>query len=187
MSTIQSDGLMTVRNCKSGPTLFSDQNSNLMIEWQGSGDPQGGDIQQVPRSLINNMAFAKSLRRGVFEVIEADEEIANLLSQQAATQRSIETQREQSVMSRMDEGAGVDMVGYPCLGPGDRAGASCGVMVPMSRDQLETRPPLCAKHAHLASSFVLSYSDSALDERGRPVPVWLPVTTGEALPNQIRG
>ncbi len=185
--SIQTDGLMTVRNCKPGPTLFSDQNSNMMIEWQGAGDPQGGDIQQVPRALINNMAFAKSLRKGVLEVIEADDEIANLLSTQAAQQRALDAKREQETLSRMDEGMGTDMVGYPCLGPGERAGVLCGVMVPMSRDQLEQRPPLCAKHAHLASNFVLSYQEGALDERGRPVPVWLPVTTGEALPNQSRG
>lgn len=185
--SVQTDGLITVRNCKSGPTLFSDQNTNLTIEWQGSGDPQGNDIQQVPRSLVNNMAFAKSLRRGVLEVIEADDETSELLQRQAVQQQAIEDKRHQDALSRIEEGAGADMLGYPCLGPGERAGSTCGVMVPMTRDSLETNPPLCPRHAHLATSFVLSYSEEKLDERGRPIPVWLPVTTGEALPNQTRG
>lgn len=182
--TTQPDGLITVRNVHKGPTLFSDQNLNLLVEWQGAGDPQGEDVQQVPKSLINNMAFARSLRRGVLEVVEADEDVANLLAKQVSQQERLDAQRAEQLAATLERSTNDQIQALPCMGPGERAGTSCGVMVPMTREQLEQGPPLCARHAHLASQFVLAYDEDSLDERGRPIPVWLPVTKGEALPNQ---
>jgi hypothetical protein len=183
--TTQPDGLITVRNLHKGPTLFSDQNTNLMVEWQGAGDPQGEDVQQVPKSLINNMAFARSLRRGVLEVVEADEDVANLLAKQASQQDRLEAQRAEQASASLDRSSDEQIQALPCMGPGERAGASCAVMVPINRDKLEQAPPLCARHANLAAQFVLAYDEDSLDDRGRPIPVWLPVTKGEALPNQV--
>jgi hypothetical protein len=84
-----------VRNTEEGPTVFSDPTNNIAIEWQGKGDPNGEDVQHVPDTLIDNTSFLKALQRGVFEVVEADDEMKERLARQVeAYQRRRATTQE---------------------------------------------------------------------------------------------
>lgn len=73
-----------IQNLETGPTVFSDPKDNIALEWQGHGDPNGGDVQYVPDSLVTeNVSFLKALNRGIFAVVEADEEVQAKLNAQA--------------------------------------------------------------------------------------------------------
>lgn len=63
---------VSVRNRQPGPTVFI--HKETQINWERHGDPDGGDIQQVPDDFFTNVAFLKNIRAGIFEKV--DEEVA---------------------------------------------------------------------------------------------------------------
>lgn len=71
-----------VRNTETGPSVFSDTAKNIAIEWQGAGDPDGEDVQNVPDEVIDNVNFLKALQRGIFVVEEASPETKERLAKQ---------------------------------------------------------------------------------------------------------
>lgn len=73
-----------VRNTEGGPSVFSDTSKNIAIEWQGAGDPNGEDVQNVPDEVVDNVNFLKALQRGIFVVEEASPEMQERLDKQVA-------------------------------------------------------------------------------------------------------
>lgn len=91
-----------VRNKEGGPAVFSDITNNIAIEWQGAGDKNGEDLQQVPDALLENVNFLKALNRGVFVVEEASPETRALLDQQVASYRQRRASSEEAGENAID-------------------------------------------------------------------------------------
>jgi hypothetical protein len=62
-----------VRNLEAGPTVFTDLATKETVDWAGSGDDMGGDIQMVPETFLGNANFIRALSLGTFEIMNADE------------------------------------------------------------------------------------------------------------------
>ena len=96
-----------VRNLERGPAVFSDPPSNIAMEWQGRGDPNGLDVQPVPDALIENVNFLKAIQAGVFEVVEATDPAVKekLEAQMQAHQRrrEIAAANTEAVLDRESE------------------------------------------------------------------------------------
>lgn len=75
---------VAIQNLESGPTVFSDLKENIAIEWQGQGDPAGGDVQYVPDSVLENVHFLKAINRGVFLRVDEDEAEERFAAQREA-------------------------------------------------------------------------------------------------------
>ena len=81
-----------VKNTKLGPTVFTDKLNDLVVEWQGRGNRDGEDVQQVPDSMLQNMNFMRAIRSGILSVVnvEGDEAEALLARQGVAYQERVE-------------------------------------------------------------------------------------------------
>lgn len=117
--------MVLVRNTKAGPTVFTDHAKNIAIEWSGTGDPAGNDLQYVPDEVVIESAdFNKHLRRGTFEVVKASPEAEAHLARQveadnerkAAAAAAVEAQIDRSVhrpiaTAAVDEQGGLTIYG----------------------------------------------------------------------------
>jgi hypothetical protein len=78
---------MFVRNNQPGPTVLDEEGFEF-LQWEGLGNPMGADVLPVPSTLVDNHNFQRARMLGIFEVIEAEEEIQALLDKtKAAWQR----------------------------------------------------------------------------------------------------
>jgi len=171
-----------VRNLAPGPAVFTDLANNIALEWQGAGDPNGDDIQQVPDGLADNVNFLRSVTRGIFVVEEATEEMqAKLTASGEAWRRRNEAQAKAAI-DTLEKGKDADFVTAPCVAPGPRGG-DCGVDVIVRHKHKGEKPPLCDRHAHLGSQLVLIELDKMVD--GVPVTKWIIPTIGEAAPSAV--
>lgn len=76
-----------VRNLEKGPSVFTDAETKQAIEWGAYGDPKGEDVQYVPEDLLTRPAFLKAIDKGIYEVVEASDDVKALLERQAAAWR----------------------------------------------------------------------------------------------------
>jgi hypothetical protein len=74
---------MFVRNNQPGPTVL-DEEGFQFFRWEGHGDPIGADVLPIPAELADNHNFQRARMLGIFEVIEADAEIQDLLDKSRA-------------------------------------------------------------------------------------------------------
>lgn len=70
---------MFVRNHQPGPTVM-DEDGFPFMRWEGFGDPLGADVLPIPGELAENHNFQRARMLGIFEVIEADAEVEELLA-----------------------------------------------------------------------------------------------------------
>lgn len=91
-----------VRNNEKGPSVFSDPTRDIAIEWQGSGDPNGEDVQHVPNELVENVSFLRALQRGIFTVVEADPDIQDRLDKQVKAYQQRRAASEQAGEASLD-------------------------------------------------------------------------------------
>jgi hypothetical protein len=147
--------LVLVRNTQKGPTVFSDPTANVAIEWQGAGDPNGEDVQQVPVAVTESVAFVKSLRRGIFAIESADQATLDALDAQTRAFQDRTTAAAQQALGVIDQQANNDLITVPCIGPADRGTGACGQPVPVREKQRLDKPPLCSRHEALSSQFIL--------------------------------
>lgn len=160
----------TVRNLQSGPTVFTDRTSDTAIEWQGKGDPSGGDIQQVPETVINNVNFMRALNNGILAIEEAEPAIQNALTKQAEAWQGRQDGHIQSSIDSIDQKAQNDLISVGCVGPTARGTGECGLPVPIKEKNLNDRPPLCPMHENLASQFVIEDTETVVE--GKVVRKW---------------
>jgi hypothetical protein len=95
---------VAVRNLKTGPSVFKDDETNVLIEWEGAGHPEGGDIQYVPDRLLDNVNFMSAVNKGVFAPVEDEAAAAAAMRNQADATRSASDAATAEVMSHMDRG-----------------------------------------------------------------------------------
>jgi hypothetical protein len=148
-----------VRNTEAGPTVFSIPENNIQIEWQGAGDPGGGDVQPIPDILAENVQFTKMLRRGLF-TIETDDAALDLQAEAHQQKRDAATA---SAAATLDPEVNNDLIQAECVGPAARGTGTCGKPVPVREKTQFEKPILCPQHAGLAPEFAL------LEEDGKPV------------------
>lgn len=145
-----------VRNKEAGPTVFSVPEDNIQVEWQGAGDPSGGDVQYVPDALVNNVQFSKAIRQGIF-VIET--EAAAEIEAQAQAHQDRKAASEAAATSTIEVTTNNDLVQAPCVGPAARGNGTCDAPVPVRDKDKANAPVLCSRHASLAPQFALTEVD----------------------------
>lgn len=168
---------VTVRNKQPGPTVFTDKASDTHIEWAGSGDPRGNDVQQVPNAILEHPAFAKTVRSGILEVehdLSADESDA-MLQRSADAARAAVAAQEADVLTHLDKtSTDEDYITTKCLISGEE--------IVMRAGDLFDRPPLADRYADRAGEFVAVPTGKTLSD-GRPEVTWAPAQpAGGAAP-----
>lgn len=98
-------------NNQAGPTVFRDDNSNVEVTWEGSGDPTGQDIQTVPVYFLENTNFLRILNKGIFRLVSAPPEVKDLLV--AYLSDPTLTQQRESWVSQQNERVGATAVEAP--------------------------------------------------------------------------
>jgi len=167
-----------IRNNQDGPTVFSpDDNAKRYIEWQGKGDPNGGDIQPVGEDVQQNTQYQKMLRRGVLTIVdESSEDIAAAMDLQQQHWDSRQGAGAAAANEALDHQANNDMVVLPCVGPNPRGGdGKCAADVTVRDSKRNDAPPLCNIHSGLKGEFVPS-EENVVD--GKVTKTWTRVTMG---------
>lgn len=142
-----------VRNMMSGPTVIAaDAKRSYELNFAGKDDPRGEDVQEIPEELLRTKQFRDALRKGIFQVVEGEDHPVVQQAMARQTSSFQERMRSDELAARevLDAVADNDMVVVNCIGPGSRAGAVCGEMVPVKDKEQAARPPLCDRHQHLA-------------------------------------
>lgn len=163
---------LLVRNCMPGVTMFSDPPNRFSVEFAARGDATGGDFQQVPASLADNIAFIRAVSRGVLEVVEMDDGVREKLEQSNARWRRQRDETDRALEASMDRSSEQPMVTEPCVGPGMGQDNRCGDAVYRRPQEAQEKPPLCPRHQHLAHEYVITHDVEQHDEDGASVPVW---------------
>ncbi len=159
-----------VRNTEAGPTVFTDANTHTQVEWQGANDPSGEDIQQVPDSLIENVAFLRAVNRGILVVEEATPAVREALERQVSSWKARQKTAEEAGAAVIDEQADNDLVTMPCIGPSQRGTGECGEPVPVREKFRFDKPALWSRHSALAPQYVFSESEAVVD--GKTTKQW---------------
>lgn len=166
-----------VQNEQAGPTvLSSDPKGTHYVEWQGKGDVNGHDIQQVPDEVYNTVAFQRCVRLGVLSLLNDDsfESITEAQDRQRAAWERRNSSMADDAEGTIDRQANQDIVSLPCVGPSHQPGKRCGADVPVKDLKKDEVPPLCNQHVTLASEFTPSHE--VVD--GRNTVVWTRFSMG---------
>jgi hypothetical protein len=158
--------VVLVRNLQSGPTVFTDKQTSTVLEWAGAGDPKGEDVRQVPDEVLRHPNFVQSVRKGVFEVerMEAEEADARLTLGYEAS-RAEQQAKEQAVLDQVDVvNTDNDIIGVKCLISGEEFAMRAG--------DLQHRPPLSDRFAHLAGEFQAQPTGTVRSD-GTPEVTWV--------------
>lgn len=163
--------LLTARNTQPGIVVFTDEAQHISLTWEGKGDPAGGDVHECPASLLKNPKFRETVLRGIIIIEDAPDVLQAALDKQLAEwdQRQQRLQSAQEDLERANDriiGRGV-----PCIAPEGGKGELCGSTALVMGKNPNERPPLCAKHAHLASQYVLTET-GRVDGDGKSETVW---------------
>lgn len=165
------------RNHQPGPTvLASDIKGTESVEWQGAGDPNGGDIQPVSEIIQGSPAFTRAVRRGILSLVDMDSQ--EYLDADQAQQTHWESRMGASAAQAaavIDQEANNDLIAIPCVGPSSRPGElRCGVEVTVKDARRNEEPPLCNQHQGLKHEYVPE--DVVVD--GKAVKSWTRVSIG---------
>ncbi len=163
------------RNHQGGPTvLASDPKGTETVEWQGKGDPGGGDIQPVSEMMQALPQFNRILRRGLIELVPEDSDLfQDADDKQQAHWDSRMNSSQEAGAAAIDHQANNDVIALPCVGPTSRPGETkCGADVTVKDAVKNERPPLCNLHIDLTSQYV----PEETVQDGKSVKVWLRTT-----------
>lgn len=157
--------------------LSSDPKGTEYVEWQPAGDPNGGDIQVVPETIANLVAFLRLEQRGI--IVRVDSAADAVFGEAVTKQNAAFEQRAGGAAAQteqvMDPEAKNDLLSLPCVGPDSRGQGRCGVEVPVREATKDERPPLCNSHEHLAPQYVPMQEQ----EGTATVTKWTRVTLGD--------
>lgn len=158
---------LLVRNAKRTKTLLPIHGQPSLV-WEPNGDPNGGDVIQVPDDVGTNIDFMNAVQRGTFVIEDADdpemlERIQKRINYTKDRQAQAQAETEASIDRRQER----DIVSRPCLGPGSRPGQDCGEAVLMRASALAEHPPLCSRHESMAPQFVLTEKGSKGESASR--------------------
>ena len=147
-------GTVVCRNRMGGPTvLASDPKSTHEVIFQGREDPAGQDYQVVPEQILKTPAFARSVALGIIEVIQGNDNDTVRQAMQHQSDAFWQRQERDQVSAResLDAPQDNDLISVACIGPGTRPGAVCGENIPVRAREATANPPLCSRHAGMAS------------------------------------
>lgn len=164
-----------VRNNQPGPTVFSDGDKQ-QVEWQGSGDPNGLDIQPVPDVLFDHVQFQRSLTRGIFTVVDGDVTADEVYEQHRTEWEERQERQTNAGKEALELTQNNDMIVLKCIGPKGHTGENCGEDVTVKDAQRNDAPPLCPKHLQLKGKFLPEESGRIIN--GKPEVVWRRVSLG---------
>lgn len=165
-------------NTYAGPVVFEDEASHTSITWEPAGSNTGGDVQVVPASSLNNIQLLNVLNKGILEVLEAPQEIKEMIEEQLKSAQLVRQRQAyraqtaesaQTVTDSVERTANRDFVVVTCIGPGVRPGTKCGAELSVRDLNKEDKPPLCNAHKDLANQFVPEIGDNV---DGRQVTEW---------------
>lgn len=162
---------ITVRNNENTITVFVAKldGQEEPIEWEAHGSPVGGDVQEVSAVLLKNAKFRKALQRGIFDIVEADDEevLDAFAAQKAAWESQRQAKDEADRLVSMQQPRAYS--GHQCLAQEGRA--QCAEFAISSKTN--ERPPLCSKHSHLSHQFAPEETGKFVD--GKPEVNWVRV------------
>lgn len=156
--------------------LSSDPKGSEYVEWAGANDPTGNDIQIVPESVAQSVAFIKLINRGVIIIENPDDnpDLNAAIERQNAAFRARVNNESQAIAATIETPQNNDMVVLPCIGPDSRGQGQCGADV-MTREKTKNdKPPLCPVHAPLAPQYIPSEEQQGTVN----VKKWTRVTMG---------
>lgn len=170
---------VAVRNTKTGPTIFTIPEDKVEIEWQGAGDPEGGDIQEVPDDVVSNVRFRRAISRGILSIVD-DEQAQVAYDRQVQSYGEREAVAAAQAVSVIDQAANNDLVSLPCQGPGGRGTGECGVAVPVREAKRDDAPVLCPQHESLRGEFTQIETGKLIDKGDalEPERKWVRATMG---------
>ena len=136
------------------------------------GDPAGGDVMDLPYSYLKNAQFRRQLQLEIFEIIEADDpdvvEAAKAQKLAWASAQQAKSESDRFIDAQQPKA----FSGHQCLAQEGRS--QCSEYAIFSTNTRE-RPPLCSKHAHLASQFTPEetgqFTDGKADVRWNRVSI----------------
>lgn len=159
------------RNTQPGPTVFAlDATGTSVVEWKGSGDLMGEDLQPVPPEFLGNIHFQRAVSRGIIEIVDAPEELTRVFDLHRQEWEHRTAAAKAASQAVLDQTPQNDVLSLGCVGPGGN-GNPCGTPVPVRQQLRAERPPLCAMHAPLAPQFISEITDKIVD--GKPEVKWV--------------
>lgn len=119
-------------------------------EFKAQGDPNGEDIMELPSTYLLNARFKDALNKGILKIEEADDEA--VLEAYQAQKRAWDAQQQikQENDRLIDTQQPRAFSGHQCLAQEGRG--QCPDFAVYANNN--ERPPLCQKHAYLATQFV---------------------------------
>ena len=150
---------LTVKNPLPHPVIYGRKGEESII-WDASGDPSGGDVQEVSDDFAQHADFLKSVSRGVLEVIDADDpEVLTRLRRKTAQHidekyADAEGRTADDALKSFDRVPDRSIVSMTCVGPDQRGSGVCGTVVMVAPAFAQKYPPLCPPHGPLQPEFV---------------------------------
>jgi hypothetical protein len=183
--------VLFVKNTEPGPAVFTTDatRSDGHVVWQGAGDPNGQDIQVVPKSLLSNVQFQRGLQLGIFELVQ-DPALgeAALAAQQAAwinEQGRRQNVNPDAIFSDPASDQVGDVVVDKPAGANDLQVSkcvfgACPTEVALKGAEIGAKPPLCKDHARFAGQFIAQEDHNAPLVQGKAPVIWVHPTMGRA-------
>jgi hypothetical protein len=157
---MQVEGTVLARNKMAGPTVISsDPRSTHFVQWEGAGDPSGGDVQLVPKEIENP---------------EDNPALMETLSRQSETWAKRQSDLQTDIRSTIESQPNRDLITLGCIGPAPRGAGLCNAEVTVRDVTKYDAPALCHQHISLASQYVSD--DQGRDDKGNKVTSWTRVT-----------
>jgi hypothetical protein len=156
-----------VKNCEPGPTVFSDAANDLFVQWEGDGDAEGRDVQEVSDAVLKHPNFTRNVRKGVFKLLNVDEEQANALLAPAAAQAAAQRAADRAAIDDVLEASNVDndIVEVKCLISGETLYLTGGA--------IKEAPPLAPRFADQADQFTRVEVPGMFNPKGEPEYAWV--------------
>lgn len=162
---------VVVRNNLPGIVTFTDDNTKIQTIWEGRNDRNGGDVKEVPPSLLQNPQFREQVLRGIFEIVDMDNNsdvLQHALDAQRAhwDARQLEAANASAEIQKANDT--VIATGQPCIAPKGRE--LCGSYSLVMGTDPTAEPPLCDEHKSLARAYAPQQTGRLVD--GKPEVVW---------------
>lgn len=161
-----------VQNTASTITVFTArvEGADEVSEFAASGDPSGNDVMELPSTYLKLARFREALRKGILKIVDGDDPavVDAYENQQNAYEAQQQTKAESERLIAAQPIRAFS--GVQCLAQDGRN--QCAEFAVYAQNTRE-RPPLCQKHAHLASQFTPeetgTFTDGQADVRWNQV------------------
>lgn len=173
--------VVQVQNNTKGPLVMAATPTSPGVEWQGEGDPMGGDVQMCDETLVESPAFYKAVQRGLLTIVNPEDnpDLVDKIQRQNDAYAARIASADAAAKASIDQAPKNDVLAVPCVGPSGTG--RCGVDVLVREADKNAKPPLCGLHADLAPQYVPTH----VEENGRAVVIWARATMGERQRQEV--